>query len=92
MDTLVHADIFFFITSIAVVIGGLLIAIILIYGILIFRDLLAISNEVKREAELIGMDIDQAREHIKKQGAKYSSMFDFLKGIFMGKFRSSKKK
>ena len=87
-----QADIFFFITSIAVVIGGALLVIILIYGILIFRDLLAISNQVKRETELIAMDIDEAREHIKKQASDFGSFFGFLKGIFMSKSRSSKKK
>lgn len=69
-----------------------MLAIILIYAVLIFRDLLAISNKVKQETELIAMDIDQAREHIKKQGAEFSSIFGFLKGIFMGKSRTSKKK
>lgn len=82
MDSLMQADIFFFITSIAVVIGGLLISIILIYGILIFRDLLAISNKVKHETELIAMDIDEAREAIKKQGTKFSTILGFLSAIF----------
>ena len=82
MDTLIHADVFFFITSIAVVIGSVLLAIILIYGILIFRDLLAISNKVKRETELIAMDIEEAREHIKKKAKHYGSLFSFLRNIF----------
>jgi len=88
MDTLVHADIFFFITSIAITVGGILIAIILIYAILIFRDLRSISGQVKRETDLIAMDIDQAREHIKKQGAELSSIFGILKRIFGIKKRS----
>ena len=92
MDTLIKADVFFFITSIAVVIGAVLLVIILVYGILIFKDLLAISKKVKQETELIAMDIDEAREHIKRQGAEFGSMFTFLKGIFgMGKAKRKKK-
>lgn len=82
MDTLMKADIFFFITTIAVIIGAVLLIIILIYGILIFKDLLAISKKVKEETELIAMDIDEAREHIKKQAHDFGSIFSFLKGIF----------
>ena len=90
MDTLIHADIFFFITTIAVIIGAALIIIILIYGILIFKDLLAISNKVKHETELIAMDIDEAREHIKKQAHDFGSIFGFLKGIFSQKTKKAK--
>ncbi|MFA6072235.1 MAG: hypothetical protein WC810_27045 [Janthinobacterium sp.] len=92
MDTLIKADVFFFITSIAVVIGAILLIIILIYGIFIFKDLLAISNKVKHEAELIAMDIDEAREHIKQKASDFSSIMGFLKGIFgMGKTKRKKK-
>lgn len=81
MDTLVHADIFFFVTTIATIIGAILLAVLLVYGILFVRDLLAISNRVKHEAELISMDIQEAREHIKKEGAQFSSIFSILKKI-----------
>ena len=91
MDTVMKADIFFFITAIAVLIGAILLIIILIYGIKIVKDLLSISNRVKHEAELISMDIHEAREHIKKKGAEYSSMFDFLKGIFGSRAKKAKK-
>jgi hypothetical protein len=85
MDTLIHADIFFFITTIAVVVGAILVSVILIYLIMIFRDLKSISSTVKQETELIAMDIDEAREHIKKQGADFGSIFKFLKRIFKRK-------
>ena len=85
MDSLVKADIFFFITSIAVVIGTALLAVLLIYGIMIAKDFLAVSRRVKREAELISMDIHDAREHIRKQGAEMGSFWGFLKAIFRTK-------
>ncbi len=85
MDSLVHADIFFFITSIAVLLGGLLLCVLIIYGILIFRDIRSISQNVKRETELLAMDIDAAREHIKEHGMQFTSIFGFLKDIFSKK-------
>ena len=92
MDSLVQADIFFFITSIAVVIGALLVSIFLIYGILIVRDIRAVSQRVKRETELISMDIDAAREKIKQEGREFSSILGFLKGIWdIRKKKNSKK-
>ena len=81
MDSIVNSNIFFFITTIAVVIGGLLVSILLIYLILIVRDVRWVSKKVKREAELISMDINEAREHIKEHGVELTSVLGFLKGL-----------
>ena len=92
MTSLIHADIFFFITSIAVTVGGILIVILLIYAIFILRDVFIVSERVKRETELIAMDIDSAREHIKKQGEEFSSILGFFKGILNIRNRHKKSK
>lgn len=82
MNSVVQSEIFFFITSVAVVIGGILLCILLIYVILIFRDIRAISKSVKRETELISMDIDAARDHIRKNGLELKSILGFFRGLW----------
>ncbi len=50
MQDILHANIFFFITAISVVVITILLAILLVYGIKFIRNLSDISNEVKEEA------------------------------------------
>ncbi len=57
MDTLIHADIFFFITSIAIVICGVFIVIIAVYAIKILADIKEITSLVKKESLEIVDDV-----------------------------------
>jgi ABC-type multidrug transport system fused ATPase/permease subunit len=50
MQDILHANIFFFITAISVVVITILLAVLLVYGIKFIRNLSDISNEVKDEA------------------------------------------
>jgi len=75
MDTLVHADIFFFITSIAVIIFVFLISLVVYYVIGILRNLRDISNTLKR-------GVDNAEENIEEiyNTIEDSSIFRFIFG------------
>ena len=61
MNTLVKVDIFFFITSVAVVLLTLLLAILIIYIIKISKDVKYISGKAKNEADMISQDLSQLR-------------------------------
>lgn len=50
MQDILHANIFFFITAIGVVVITILLTIMLVYGIKLVRNLSDISGEVKDEA------------------------------------------
>ena len=50
MQEVLHANIFFFITAVGVVIVTILLTILLAYGIKLVRNLSEISREVKEEA------------------------------------------
>lgn len=50
MQEILHANIFFFITAVGVVIITILVAVMLVYGIKFVRNLSVISDEVKDEA------------------------------------------
>lgn len=79
MDTsLLKSDIFFFVTTIAVVVLTLILSIIMIYLISILRYLKSISQIAKDQAEVISDDIDDLRGTIKTKGASLASIFDFL--------------
>jgi MFS superfamily sulfate permease-like transporter len=79
MDTsIVKADIFFFVTTIAVVVLTLILSIIMIYLISILRYVKHISQIAKDQAEVISDDIDDLRGTIKTKGASLASIFDFL--------------
>jgi hypothetical protein len=68
METLVKADIFFFVTTIAVVVVSLLGVIVLVYAIRILRDVKDVSSRVRTGSELIGDDLAKVRTHMKHYG------------------------
>ena len=61
MQTLIHADIFFFIATIATAIIGIGIAVALVFIILILKNLHKLSETVRAEADHIAGDIDALR-------------------------------
>lgn len=80
MNTLVHADIFFFVTTIAVIILVVLLSIALIYFIQILRNFRDISNTVRK-------GVDHASTHIEDlmESLENNMIFRFL-------FRKKKKR
>lgn len=78
MDTLIHADIFFFITAIAVVLatGALLVA--LWYVIQILRDVREISAKAKNAADKLEVDFETLRADLKHKGTKVGSIADMI--------------
>lgn len=53
MDSLIHADIFFFITTIAVIVLALLVAVLLGTGIAILWEVRSIARRTRREVERV---------------------------------------
>lgn len=88
MTTLIHADIFFFITSIFVVLLIIGFVIALYFVIRILNNLRSLSDTLRKEGELAAEDFHALRERLKAQGAGASTFFHFLGAIFKSK-RSS---
>lgn len=84
MQTLIHADIFFFITSIFVFVSTIILAVAGIYFILILRDMKDISGKVRREGGEIIEDVKELREKIKEEGVGLRGLGKFF-GFFSGK-------
>jgi len=69
MNTLIKADIFFFITTIAIVLLTVVAIVVAIYVVRILRDIKNLSEKVKIEGGEIIDDVASARENIKKESS-----------------------
>ena len=69
MDSLMKADIFFMITTIAVCAVSVVAIWVLVHLVKILRNVEDISETVKKETQKFSQDIDGVREHIKQSGA-----------------------
>jgi hypothetical protein len=96
MSTLVHADIFFLVTTIVVVIVGIALTIALIYLAKVLSDIKLITGQVKEETILFRQDIGELRNDIKREGFRAERFFMFFRNFFkrtevVTKARSKKK-
>jgi hypothetical protein len=82
MDTLIHADIFFFVTTIAVIVVGIVLTVALIYLAKVLSDIKEITKQVKEETILFREDIGELRGDIKKEGFRVERFMMFLKNLF----------
>ncbi|KKU52688.1 MAG: hypothetical protein A3H69_02400 [Candidatus Sungbacteria bacterium RIFCSPLOWO2_02_FULL_47_9] len=94
MNELLHADIFFFVTAIAVVAVATILTVVLVYIIRILNDIKSISKDVKHvsenatvEADRVIQDLGTLREHIREEGMKLKNFANF----FTGKYKANKK-
>lgn len=91
MNTLVHADIFFFITAIAVVVSTVAFLIAAWYVIQILRDVREISTKAKGAAEKLETDFDALRADLKRKGTKVGSIGDMILAFFASLIPKPKK-
>ncbi|HVY67382.1 MAG TPA: hypothetical protein VHA30_00580 [Patescibacteria group bacterium] len=75
------ADIFFFVTTVAVCLLTILLAVLIIYIIKISRDVKYISGKAKNEAELISQDLSDLRENVKQHGMKLKFLASFFNNL-----------
>lgn len=84
-NTLIHANIFFFITTIAVILFTILIVIILVYVVGIVRSFSYIAKRLQKESDQVADDIAELRERVKTEGEKVSNLWKFATGFFLNK-------
>ncbi len=78
MDEFLKLDIFFFVTTIAVVIITALLAILIIYLVKISKDVKYITKKAREEADLISEDLSDLRDDIKAKGFKPKYLLSFF--------------
>jgi hypothetical protein len=82
MSDFLKQDIFFFVTTIAVVILTIFLAIAVFYVVRILRDLKYISSKAKTESDLIAEDLHELRTNVKQEGAKLKFFSKFVASLF----------
>lgn len=90
MNTLIHADIFFFVSTIALIFISIGIAIALVYVIKILRNVSDVSDKVKDESTEILADIKELRGDIKKEGFRLHYVSNFFARLFGRRAKSKK--
>ena len=93
MEMVLQTNIFFFITSIAVIIVTVLVVIGLFYILSILRNIKDISNKAKRGSEILAEDFSIIHNKVKKNDFKIGHVVDFfIQLIPMKRRRSAKTK
>ena len=90
MESIIHADIFFFVTTIIAIILGILLIIIFIYFIKIIADVREISRIARNETTDLASDIQEIRSEVKDELKRGSSVVASLFRVIQGLFRRRK--
>ena len=89
MESLIHADIFFFITTIFTIALGILFIVGGIYAIVILRDLKHVARMVKDESVELARDVQNIREGIRKNGSVMKAGLGLI-SMLMGRHARAK--
>lgn len=88
MDSLAKSDIFFVVTTFAILLVTIVVIIASVYILNILKDLKYISKKIKDESDNISEDLSDLRQHFKK-GMKFAG-FAGLIGNMIKRRRSKK--
>ena len=95
MTEIAKSEIFFFVTTIIVVVLGILSTVILVYGIYIFKNIKEISDRIKKESELISDDIRELRANLRAElrteGRHWKAVGKFVRSILSRRSGRNKK-
>lgn len=92
MSEVLQANIFFFITAVAVVVVTLLVAAVLVYVLMIVRNVKDITDRLKEGSEIIAGDLQALRGKIFAAGNKVGDMGTFLVNTLLRRKSSSRRK
>ena len=81
MNTLIHADIFFFVTTIVVVVFAILGIVAWVYVIKILANLKKLSDKARVEGEFIIEEMGELRGRLHEQTFGMSSLFRFFRRV-----------
>lgn len=80
-----HADVFFFITALAVIVLSVGMAVVLYYVIGIVRDVRAVTEKVRSASNGLEQDFEELRAVLKKQGVRTKTVLELLLSFLMRK-------
>jgi hypothetical protein len=91
MGELIHADIFFMVTTAALVIVTIIAVIALVYAVAILKDIKYVSKRIKTESDEVIEDIHVLRTSIKEHGFKISVLTSLFSKFFLRKRKGKRK-
>ncbi len=74
-------DVFFFVTTIAVVLLTILISVFVIQLIWVTRKIRKFTDRAQREAELLSADLSDLRGNLRREGFKFSHLLGFGRSL-----------
>ena len=80
MNDILHANIFFFVTTVVVAVLGILAIVALYYILGILKNIRDISNRAEKGSEILAGDLEHFRENIKEEGMRFRHIRKFMKG------------
>lgn len=95
MTEIAKSDVFFLITSLAVIVLTVIISVLLVYVFIIMRNVRGVVEKVKEESDLLLDDVRELRVRLKtEEGAvrRASALLAFLRGLFFAKRGGRKKR
>lgn len=95
MDAVLKADIFFFVTTVAVIAIGIAAIIALIFFIQILRDVRYVSRRIREQSDRIFQDVEDLRSFVKQEGRKtidFKKLVSGVIGTFLSKRKSRRRK
>ncbi|HSE34620.1 MAG TPA: hypothetical protein VLB83_00725 [Candidatus Paceibacterota bacterium] len=81
MEDVLKMDIFFVITTVAVIIVTALASVMLYYAIKILKNVEHVSERVSEESDNLAADIADLRDHARKEGLRFKHIADLFSGI-----------
>lgn len=81
MDDFLKQDVFFFITTVAVMVITILLGVFLVYVIRIARTVDNILLKVKAETDIITVELAELRKNVRKEGVKIKHFAKFFSNV-----------
>ena len=78
MDPFYRQDIFFFVTTVAVIVLTAVLTVATVYIIKILNDVKHISRKAKIETDHLAADIEDLRSNVRREGFKVKHAFGFF--------------
>ena len=91
MNSFARADLFFAITSGAVIVVTACLVVALIYLVSILHEVRSLVVLVRKEGELLSENLGDLRSHISREGFKWTFLFAFLRKLWKRRSSSRRK-
>lgn len=95
MNEVLQTNVFFVITSVAVIVLTVLVIVLLVYGIKIARDAQHISRKIRQQADAISGDLDEVRaqaKHLSPLRTAATIITTLVSGVVAGTKKRSPRK